>query len=75
MLTGDYTPGFKASMAHKDLGLGQNLAACLGVPLFTLAPARQLYSMALALGKRDRSHTVIAQVLEEIAGVRIGGGK
>lgn len=73
VLPGRYDPGFKAWMAHKDLGLGQNLAARLGVPLFTLAPARQLYSLALALGKRDRSHTVIAQVLEEIVGVRIGG--
>ena len=72
VLPGKYEPGFKAWMAHKDLGLGQNLAALLGVPLFTLAPARQLYSLALALGKRDRSHSVIAQVLEELLGIRIG---
>ena len=72
VLPGKYEPGFKAWMAHKDLGLGQNLAARLGVPLFALGPARQLYSAALAQGYADRAHTIVAKVLEEIAGVKVG---
>ncbi|MHB1133546.1 MAG: NAD(P)-dependent oxidoreductase [Chloroflexota bacterium] len=72
VLANNYEPGFKAWMMHKDLGLGQNLAARLGVPLFALAPARQLYSAALAKGQGDRAHTIVAQLLEEIVGVKIG---
>jgi len=41
------------------------------VPLFTLTQARQLYSIAVAQGKGDLSMGVIAQVLEQIAGVRL----
>ncbi|MHB1133153.1 MAG: NAD(P)-dependent oxidoreductase [Chloroflexota bacterium] len=68
VVAGDYRPLFKAWMAHKDLGLGENLAAKVGVPLFALASARQLYSIALAQGKGDLSLTVIGRVLEELAG-------
>jgi 4-hydroxybutyrate dehydrogenase/sulfolactaldehyde 3-reductase len=71
VLAGNYEPGFKAALAHKDLGLAQNMAARLGVPLFSLAPARQLYSIALAEGKGERSMGVIAPVLERLAGVRL----
>lgn len=72
MLTGDYTPGFKASMAHKDFRLAQNLAARLGVPLFSLAPSLNLFSQVLARGWADRSHSIVGRLLEEIAGVRFG---
>jgi 3-hydroxyisobutyrate dehydrogenase-like beta-hydroxyacid dehydrogenase len=71
VLVGNFQPGFKAVMAQKDLGLAQNMAARLGVPLFTLTQARQLYSIAVAQGKGDLSMGVIAQVLEDIAGVRL----
>ncbi|MHB1133146.1 MAG: NAD-binding protein [Chloroflexota bacterium] len=71
VVAGDYRPLFKAWMAHKDLGLGENLAAKVGVPLFALASARQLYSIALAQGKGDLSLTVIGRVLEELAGVKL----
>jgi 3-hydroxyisobutyrate dehydrogenase-like beta-hydroxyacid dehydrogenase len=71
VLVGNFQPGFKAVMAQKDLGLAQNMAARLGVPLFTLTQARQLYSIAVAQGKGDLSMGVIAQVMEDIAGVRL----
>ncbi len=72
LLTGDYEPGFKAVLAHKDLGLAQNMAARLGVPLLALSQTRQLYTLALAQGKGDHAHGVIGAVLEQIVGVRIG---
>ncbi len=71
VLKGDYTPGFKAWMAHKDMGLAHNLAARLGVPLFTLGPVRQLFSAALGRGKGELTSAVIATVLEELAGVSL----
>jgi 4-hydroxybutyrate dehydrogenase/sulfolactaldehyde 3-reductase len=71
VLAGNYQPGFKAVMALKDLGLAQNMAARLGVPLFTLTQARQVYSIAVAQGKGDLSMGVIGAVLEQLAGVRL----
>ena len=71
VLAGNFEPGFKAALAHKDLGLAQNMAARLGVPLFSLAPARQLYSIAVAEGKGERSMGVIAPVLERLAGISL----
>jgi len=43
----------------------------LGVPLFTLAPIRQLTSAIASQGKRDLSAAVIATVLESLAGVSL----
>jgi len=64
--TGDYTPGFKASFALKDASLAQNLAARVGVPLFALGPARQLWSLAVGQGEGERAHGVIAEVLARL---------
>jgi 4-hydroxybutyrate dehydrogenase / sulfolactaldehyde 3-reductase len=67
VLVEDYEPGFKAWLAHKDMGLAENLAARVGAPLFTLAAARHLLSLSLAQGLGDRSSLVVAQVLQEAA--------
>ncbi|MDA8216368.1 MAG: NAD(P)-dependent oxidoreductase [Dehalococcoidales bacterium] len=71
VLKGDYEPGFRVTLAHKDLGLAQNMAGRLGVPLFALNGPRQLYTLALAEGKGNRSFQVAAQVLEGIVGVSL----
>ncbi|MHB1133545.1 MAG: NAD(P)-dependent oxidoreductase [Chloroflexota bacterium] len=71
ILTGDFTPGFKASMAHKDFRLAQNLAARLGVPLFTLGQSLNLFSLVLARGFADRSHSIVGKVLADLAGVKL----
>jgi 3-hydroxyisobutyrate dehydrogenase-like beta-hydroxyacid dehydrogenase len=63
VLTGDYTPGFKASFALKDASLAQNMAASLGMPLLALEPARQLWALAVGQGIGERAHGVIAEVL------------
>jgi 3-hydroxyisobutyrate dehydrogenase-like beta-hydroxyacid dehydrogenase len=63
VLTGDYTPGFKASFALKDASLAQNMAASLGMPLLALEPARQLWALAVGQGLGERAHGVIAEVL------------
>ena len=49
----------------------RQMAARLGVPLFTLAPIRQLTSAINSQGKGDLSAAVIATVLESLAGVRL----
>lgn len=69
VLTGDYTPGFKASFALKDASLAQNMAARLGMPLLALEPARQLWSMAVGMGQGERAHGVVAEILARLNGV------
>jgi 4-hydroxybutyrate dehydrogenase/sulfolactaldehyde 3-reductase len=66
-----FDPGFKAGLAHKDVGIGQNLAARLGVPLFTLSPARQLLSAVVAQGNGERHVAILAELLESLAGQRL----
>ncbi len=45
---GDLGPGFKARLAHKDLGLALNLARENAVPLLLGGLARELYAVAVA---------------------------
>ena len=71
VLTGKYAPGFSAQLAHKDQGLGHTLAARLGVPLFTLGQARQIYSIALTQGLGQGPSEVVAQVVERLADVKL----
>jgi len=71
VLTGKYAPGFSAQLAHKDQGLGHTLAARLGVPLFTLGQARQIYSIALTQGLGQGPSEVVAQVVEQLADVKL----
>jgi 4-hydroxybutyrate dehydrogenase/sulfolactaldehyde 3-reductase len=71
VLTGNYEPGFKLRLAHKDVGLAHSLAARLGIPLLVLGPARQLYAMAMGRGEGERSYTVIADLLQKALGVRL----
>jgi 3-hydroxyisobutyrate dehydrogenase len=71
VLNGKYAPGFSAQLAHKDQGLGHTLAARLGVPLFTLGQARQIYSIALSQGLGQGPSEIVAKVLEQLADVEL----
>lgn len=71
VLTGDYTPGFRVALGQKDIRLGHNLAASLGVPLQTLAMAGEAYTAAVDKGRGDWASGAIATVLEEIVGLRL----
>ncbi len=70
-LTGDYTPGFRTVLGQKDLRLGHNFAASLGVPLQTLAVSGELFTAAVAKGRGDWASGAIVTVLEEIVGLRL----
>ncbi len=71
VLTGDYTPGFRVALGQKDIRLGHNLAASLGVPLQTLAMAGEAYTAAVGKGRGDWASGAIATVLEETVGLRL----
>jgi 3-hydroxyisobutyrate dehydrogenase-like beta-hydroxyacid dehydrogenase len=70
ILQGDHEPGFKAVLAHKDVGLAVDYASSLRVPLWTLSPVRQLLSLVLAQGKGEQANTAAATVFEEVLGTR-----
>jgi 4-hydroxybutyrate dehydrogenase/sulfolactaldehyde 3-reductase len=74
-LSGDYAPGFKAVLAHKDVGLALNMAAQLNVPLWSLPPVQQVLNLMLSGGRGELSSIGMAAVIEEAAGVRLGKGE
>jgi 4-hydroxybutyrate dehydrogenase/sulfolactaldehyde 3-reductase len=68
VLTGDFSPNFKLSLAHKDLGLATALAASLGVPSLMGAAAYQLHALAMGAGLGDEDQSATIKVLEACTG-------
>jgi 3-hydroxyisobutyrate dehydrogenase-like beta-hydroxyacid dehydrogenase len=71
VLSGLYSPGFSAKLAHKDQGLAHTMASRLGVPLFTLGQARQIYSIAMSQGLGEGPSEIVAKVVERLSGVSL----
>lgn len=71
VLTGKYPTGFSAKLAHKDQGLAHNMASRLGVPLFTLGQARQIYNIAISQGLGEGPSEIVAKVVEQMTGVKL----
>ena len=69
VLTGDFSPNFKLSLAYKDLGLATTLAASLGVPSLMGAAAYQLHALAMGAGLADEDQSATIKVLEACTGV------
>jgi 4-hydroxybutyrate dehydrogenase / sulfolactaldehyde 3-reductase len=64
----DFEDGFGMNLMVKDAGLALNLAQRLGAPQTLAALVQQLRMRALNLGWGNKDTTIIAKVLEEIAG-------
>ena len=64
---GDFTPGFSARLARKDLKLALEFSEQHGVPLSTGAAARQVFSLQQAQGRLDEDWTAILDVLTQLA--------
>ena len=65
-LAGDFTPGFSARLARKDLQLAQALGEEFGVPLLTGAAAREMFTLQQAVGRLDEDWTALLDVLERL---------
>ena len=65
-LAGDYTPGFSARLARKDLQPAQALGEEFGVPLLTGAAAREMFTLQQAVGRLDEDWTALLDVLERL---------
>ena len=64
----DFEDGFGMDLMVKDAGLALGLAQRLGVPQSLGAVVQQLRSRALNQGWGNKDTTIIAKVLEELAG-------
>jgi 3-hydroxyisobutyrate dehydrogenase len=73
ILARDFAPGGTVDVYFKDQELETAFAKQLGVPVLLANVSQQVYQMARAAGLSKQDGTAIIQVLEKLAGVRVGG--
>lgn len=72
IFNGDRSPGFKAYMQRKDLGIVMETAKAYGVSLPLTAITSQLFEAMLQNGMRDLDNSAVLGVLELLNNVHIG---
>jgi 3-hydroxyisobutyrate dehydrogenase-like beta-hydroxyacid dehydrogenase len=70
-LAGNFEPGFTIDNMEKDVGLAQQLARELQVPLFAGSVAQQVLRTAQAAGLGDRHTAAQILPLERLLGVEV----
>ena len=75
ILKRDFSPGGTVDITFKDQELQTAFAKQLGVPLFLANVTQQLYQAARAAGLNKEDGLSIIKVLEQLAGVTVGGEK
>jgi 3-hydroxyisobutyrate dehydrogenase-like beta-hydroxyacid dehydrogenase len=68
---GNFEPGFRLSLASKDMGLAIQLGREYGVPLSVAAAVDQVFLAAKATGLGDRDIYSIFQYIENLSGVQV----
>lgn len=68
---GNFEPGFRLSLAGKDVGLAVQMGREYGVPMPVAAAAEQSFLTAQAAGLGDRSVYSIIQRLEQLVGLEV----
>jgi len=68
---GDFAPGFKISLAHKDINLALGLGQEYGVPLPVAEAVKEDLAGAIKDGRRDQGVDSVILSLEETAGVQV----
>jgi 2-hydroxy-3-oxopropionate reductase len=69
LFEGVRTPGFKAYMQAKDLGIVLDTAQEYGIPLPSVAVNSQLFIAMLQMGMAELDNSAVIGVLEKLAGV------
>jgi 2-hydroxy-3-oxopropionate reductase len=69
---GDRSPGFKAYMQRKDLGIVMDTAKVYGVSLPLTAVTTQLFEAMLQNGMHDLDNSAVLGILELLNGTHIG---
>lgn len=73
MLEGNFKPGFKVRLHHKDLGIALSTGRSLGVPLLATSLVNELLGVLEARGRGDWDHSALAALAQEMAGSEPGG--
>lgn len=71
LFAGNRSPGFKAYMQHKDLGIVLDTARAYGIPLPMTGVVMQLFEAMLQQGNRELDNSAIISVYENLAGVQL----
>jgi 3-hydroxyisobutyrate dehydrogenase len=74
VLAGDYAPGFKTSLAVKDMRLILDLAAAEGYPARLAPVVESLYAESVAAGSGDEHFTSVVKIYEELAATKVSDG-
>ena len=69
ILTGNYTPGFRAALYQKDMAIVLEAARAFGVPMPVSSAVRQLVDAMIAAGRGDMDLSALATVLFDLAGL------
>src|SRR5947208_16214833 len=73
VLDGDYSPGFKTSLALKDMRLILDLAAAEGYAARLAPVVESLYAESVADGCGDEHFTSVVKIYEQLAAARVSG--
>jgi putative dehydrogenase len=69
LIDGTYQSGGSLRIALKDLGIIEDTARDLGIPMLMTAQATQLFRATAAAGNLDEDDLAIAHVMEQLAGL------
>jgi 2-hydroxy-3-oxopropionate reductase len=69
VMQGDFAPGFRSRLHHKDLNIVRETARALGCCLPASALAHELFSAVQAQGWGDLDHSAVIKVLESLSNV------
>ncbi len=68
MLDGNFEPGFRTRLFHKDMGIVVETGRASGMPLLGAGLAAQLYQMAMSRGLGEMDYSVLARMVADLAG-------
>jgi len=71
LFSGNRTPGFKARMHFKDLGIVLDTAREYGIPLPSVAINAQIYAAMVGMGMGDLDNSAVISVIEAMAGIKL----
>lgn len=72
VLAGDFTPGFRLELHHKDLGIVEDAARARGAVLPVTALVRRLVQSLVQRGDGGRDHSVLVALARELNGTTDG---
>jgi 2-hydroxy-3-oxopropionate reductase len=68
MLDGNFEPGFRTRLFHKDMGIVMETGRASGTPLLGAGLTAQLYQMAMSRGLSEMDYSVLARMIADLAG-------